>query len=161
MPNLLGSEFKEVLAECLRPWKLLLLAIGVGLLVAGSFYLNAPDWDVPISFIMAILAYLTAPWSLRVILEHRWRRWPLMMLLTWFTVDGCYWLYWHFKDPAALRLMREANAPASLALYGLCGLVWLYRGTARGLVLEARQGVAEGVARIKRRSGGEQSNGDS
>ena len=147
MPNSLGSEFKAVLVECLRPWKLLLLVVGLGLLVAGSFYVNAPDWDIPISFIMAILAYLTAPWSLRVILERRWRRWPMMLLLTWFTVDGSYWLYWHFKNPVALRLMRGANAPASLALYGLCGLVWLHRGTARSLALEIRNGVAKLVAR--------------
>lgn len=136
MPNLLGSEFKAILAELLRPWKLFTLAVGLGLLVAGSFYVKAPDWDIPISFIMGILAYLTAPWSLRIILERRWRRLPMMLLLTWFTVDGCYWLYWHFRDPVALRLMRAANAPASLALYGMCGLIWQYCGTARSLALE-------------------------
>lgn len=51
-------------AELLRPWKLATIAIGVGLLVAGSFYYQAPDWDIPISFIMALMAYLTASWSM-------------------------------------------------------------------------------------------------
>jgi hypothetical protein len=56
-----------------QAWKLTTLAIGITLLVAGSFYYRAPDWDVPISFIMAVLAYLAAPWSLRVVLERRWK----------------------------------------------------------------------------------------
>lgn len=129
-------QFITTLAEYTRPWKLVTLAIGVALLIVGSFYYQAPDWDIPISLIMAILAYLTAPWSLRVILERRWRLWPAMLLATWFTVDGSYWLYWSFKDPVALELMREANFFASLALYGMCGVAWLYRGSLRQLILE-------------------------
>ena len=115
--------------ELLRPWKLGTLAIGVGLLVAGSFYYEAPDWDIPISFIMALMAYRTASWSMHVMVERRWQQWPQMLFWTWFTVDGCYWLYWHFMNPVALELMREANAPASLSLYWMCGLVWYYQGT--------------------------------
>jgi hypothetical protein len=80
---------------------------------------------------MALMAYLTASWSMHVMVERRWRQWPLMLFWTWFTVHGCYWLYWHFKNPVALELMREANAPASLSLYWMCGLVWYYRGTLR------------------------------
>ena len=116
-------------AEYLRPWKLATLAVGIGLLVAGSYFYEAPDWDVPISFIMAALAYLTAPWSLRVIIERRWRMWPAMLFATWFTVDGSYAIYWHFRNPAALELMRDANFPASLALYGICGLLWYFNGS--------------------------------
>ena len=121
------------MTEYFRPWKLFTLAIGIALLILGSFYYDAPDWDIPISFIMAILAYITAPWSLRVILERRWRLWPAMLLATWFTVDGGYAIYWHFKDPIALEMMRAANFPASLSLYGMCGIVWLYRGSLRQL----------------------------
>ena len=115
--------------EFRRPWKLATLAAGIALLVVGSFYYEAPDWDVPISFIMALLAYFTAPWSLRVVVERRWSLWPAMLLVTWFTVDGCYAIYWYFKDPVALELMREANFPASLSLYGMCGLLWFYNGS--------------------------------
>ena len=117
------------LAEYRRPWKLATLAAGTSLLVVGSFHYEAPDWDVPISLIMALLAYLTAPWSMRVIVERRWKLWPAMLVATWFTVDGCYAIYWHFKDPVALELMREANFPASLSLYGACGLLWFYDGS--------------------------------
>jgi hypothetical protein len=124
--------------EYTRPWKLTTLALGIALLVAGSFYYEAPDWDIPISFIMAGLAYLLAPWSLRVILERRWMLWPAMLFATWFTVDGCYWLYWHFKNPLALELMREANFPASLSLYGVCSVFWLYRGSVSELHSQVR-----------------------
>ncbi len=120
--------------EYLRPWKLFTLAAGLFLLVVGALLDIAPDWDVPISIIMALLAYLTAPWSLRVLLHRRWRWLPLALLATWFTVDGCYALYWGWRDPHALALMRAYNFPASLALYGLCGVTWLYRGTLRELV---------------------------
>lgn len=114
--------------ELLRPWKLVTLAIGLALLIAGARLTPAPDWDVPISIIMAGVAYVTAPWCMRVLVERQWRWWPLMAVLTWFAVDGCYALYWSVVNPNALALMREANAPASLALFWMCGLVWLYRG---------------------------------
>lgn len=120
--------------EYVRPWKLTSLAAGFGLLVLGSIYTPAPDWDIPISFIMALCAYFTAPCSLRAVLKLRWRQLPLALVSTWVSVDGCYALYWHFKDPAVLRLMRTANAPASLALYGICGVIWLYRGSLASLV---------------------------
>lgn len=130
------SQTRPGLAEYRRPWKLFTLALGIALLILGSFYYEAPDWDIPISLIMAILAYLTAPWSLRVIVERRWRLWPAMLFATWFTVDGSYWLYWHFKNPSVLELMREANFLASLSLYGMCGVVWLYCGSLRQLSSE-------------------------
>jgi hypothetical protein len=133
-----GTPRTTALAEYLRPWKLFTLALGIALLIVGSFIYRAPDWDIPISLIMAGLAYLTAPWSLRVIVERRWRFWPVMLFATWFTVDGCYWLYWHLKNPFVLDLMREANFFASLALYGMCGVVWLYRGSLNELWSEAR-----------------------
>ncbi|HZE59081.1 MAG TPA: hypothetical protein VE085_00825 [Burkholderiales bacterium] len=133
---------KPWLQEYLRPWKLATLGIGIGLLIAGSFYQPAPDWDVPVSLIMALLAYLTAPWSLHVVVERQWRWWPAMLFATWFTVDGSYWIYWHFKNPVALDLMREANFPASLSLYAMCGLVWYYRGSLREAFREASLLVA-------------------
>jgi hypothetical protein len=73
------------MTEYARPWKLFSLAAGIALLVAGSFYYQAPDWDIPISLIMAAFAYLSAPWSLRVVVE-----------------------------PVALEMMRDANFAASL-----------------------------------------------
>ena len=127
--------------EYFRPWKVISLAAGLALLIAGAFYYKAPDWDVPISFIMGFLAYLTAPWSMRVMLERRWNLWPAMVFFTWFTVDGCYWLYWRAVDPVALELMRDANWPASLSLYGMCGVIWLYQGSLAELAANLKQVV--------------------
>ena len=128
-------------SEYVRPWKLCSLAVGIGLLIAGAFYYEAPDWDVPISLLMAGLTYLTAPWSMRVILGRRWKHWPAMLVATWFTVDGIYWLYWRFKDPWALEMMREANFPASLSLYWICGVIWLYRGSLSELLEETKRAL--------------------
>ena len=136
MPNKIIVS--ELLVEYKRPWKLFSLACGIALLIVGSFYYQAPDWDIPISLIMATLTYLTASWSMRVILERQWRHFPLMLFYTWVSVDGCYWLYWHLKDPVALELMRDVNFFASLSLYGMCGLIWLYNGSLKELLLEAR-----------------------
>ncbi|MGV8991267.1 MAG: hypothetical protein ACOH1Q_07670 [Thiobacillus sp.] len=126
------------MTEYLRPWRLFTLAIGITLLIVGSFYYKAPDWDIPISFIMAILAYLTAPWSLRVILERKWQQFPAMLFVTWFTVDGSYAIYWYFENPVALEMMRAANFPASLSLYGMCGIIWLYQGSIKQLISELK-----------------------
>ena len=132
------QTISSVIAEYKRPWKLFALLIGLFLLIVGSFYYKAPDWDIPISFIMAILAYLTAPWSMRVVVERQWKKFPLMLFYTWFTVDGCYWLYWRFNNPQVLELMRDVNFPASLALYAMCGLVWYHRGSLKELIHSVR-----------------------
>jgi len=129
-----------LLTELARPWKLCTLGIGVLLLIWGSFYHSAPDWDIPISLIMAFFAYLTAGWSMHVMVERRWREFPLMILATWWTVDGCYALYWYFNDPVALANMRDVNAPASLSLYWMCGLVWYWNGSVKKFVARMKSG---------------------
>lgn len=127
---------RALLHEYFRPWKLFTLAIGIVLLIAGSVYIKAPDWDIPVSFIMAVCTYFTAPWSMRVLLDRKWRLWPAMFFVTWFSIDGCYAIYWYFINPAALELMREANFPASLSLYGFCGVLWMFQGSLRQLSVE-------------------------
>lgn len=138
MASMSASGWRAEAAHWRQPWKLVSFAVGLALLIAGSFHYPAPDWDVPVSILMATLAYLTAPWSMRTMLERRWRDWPLMLFLTWLTVDGGYALYWHFRDPAALALMRDVNFPASLSLYWVCGLLWLPRGSLAEIVQSLR-----------------------
>lgn len=120
-------------AEYVRPWKLLSLLGGIVILLLGARYSGLPDWDVSVSLIMAVPAYFTAPCSLRVVLERRWKQFPLALFWTWLTIDGTYAIYWYLVDPAAL-IFRPANALASSALYAACGLVWLHRGSLRELV---------------------------
>ena len=134
--------------EYARPWKLVTLTIGVILLLLGARYTPAPDWDVPVSFLMAGCTYLTAPWLLHVLLERRWRLFPVAVLAAWVSVDGGYALYWSWRDPSVLALMRDVNFPASLALYAICGLLWFYRGSLR----EAWAELVAGARALARRS---------
>lgn len=122
--------------EYVRPWKLFSLLCGIVLLLIGARYSGLPDWDVTVSLVMAVPAYFTAPCSLRVVLERRWKQLPLALFWTWFTVDGTYVAYWYLVDPAAL-MYRPANALASSALYAACGLVWLHRGSMMSVVSNA------------------------
>lgn len=125
--------------ECRRPWKVVTFLIGLSLLIVGSFVVPAPDWDIPVSIIMATFTYLTAGWSMHVMVERRWRDWPLMLFLTWWCVDGCYALYWSLVNPQALDFMREANWPASLSLFWMCGLVWYWNGSLKDMMKLLRQ----------------------
>lgn len=123
--------------EYLRLWKLSTLAVGLGLLLIGANHYQAPDWDYAISVIMAFLTYLTAPWSARVLITRNWKMLPIALFCYYFTVDGCYWLYWSLVKADAL-VMREANFYASSCLYWLCGFIWLHNGPLKDL-LERRQ----------------------
>lgn len=123
------KELDECMVEYRRPWKIFSFSIGLALLIVGSYFYPAPDWDVPISIIMAVSTYITASWSLRVFVKRKWKLIPLVLFFIWFTVDGCYWIYWSFVDPLALDLMRDVNFKASLCLYFVSGLVWFHKGT--------------------------------
>ncbi len=125
-------------SEYLRPWKLATFACAIVLLVFGSIYAPAPDWDIPVSLIMGLATYFTAPCSMRAFLERRWRYWPAILFATWLSVDGLYALYWYFKSPTALAMMRDANFAASLCIYGMAGVFWIYRGSLRELHSEIR-----------------------
>lgn len=121
--------------ELLRPWKLFTLDIGLGLLLVGAFWHGAPDWDVGISLLMAIVAYATAPIAIRILRDRQWRRLPLAAFLIWFGVDGSYAAYWFLVDPWALAQMRSGQWSTSLCLYLLCGLIWMHQGDLKSLLI--------------------------
>ena len=131
MTTLLGYDKRYLYpaAEYVKPWRLLTLALGMAFLIAGALWSGLPDWDIPVSFLVALPAYLTAAPTLRVAIERRWFQLPIAAFWTWFTVDGTYTIYWGFRDPAVLEALRGANAAASLGLYLACGLVWYGRDT--------------------------------
>jgi hypothetical protein len=111
--------------EYLRPWKLLSLFAGVSLLVCGSYYWDASDWDIGVCFVMAFFTYLTAPQALETLLnEYRKpsRRFALSLFFWWWSVDGCYWLY---HTLAGNEMIRLPNFFASTALYFICSVIWL------------------------------------
>lgn len=135
------------IADYLRPWKLASFAAGLGLLLVGADFEHAPDWDYPVSFLMATLTYLTAPWAVRTLRARRWSMLPLALFWCYLSVDGVYWLYWRTVQPDALA-MREANFLASFCLYWLCGFIWLHDGPLRTLLKGAGVAPVEAPERL-------------
>lgn len=123
--------------EYVRPWKLASLALGIAFLLVGALWSGLPDWDICVSIIMAVPAYLTAAPSMRVFVERKWRLLPVALFWTWFTADGTYSIYWYLRNPEVLADLRYANAGVSLALYGLCGLVWYSKSSLREMTRHA------------------------
>lgn len=119
-------------SDYLQPWKLATLAIGLALLIAGAFYYQFQDWDIGISLIMGVMAYLFAPWSVRALLARHWRKLPLILFLYWLTVDGVYVGY---NELLGHWYVREANFWCSTTLYWLCGVIWMPLGPLRALRL--------------------------
>ncbi len=56
-------------------------------------------------------------------------------MLAWFVIDGVY-LAWHLS--VGNPIYREDNAMASIPIYGMAGLFWLYRGSVRELLANLR-----------------------
>lgn len=71
------------LQDLRQPWKLVTLGAGLSLLVAGSYYYEFQDWDVGISLLMGVLAYLFAPWSVRMLIRREWRKLLILSALCW------------------------------------------------------------------------------
>jgi len=125
------------MTEYLRPWKLVTLAIGLGLLIVGGYYYRYSDWDTGISIIMALLTYLTAPWSAEVVFRRQWKKMPLAVFWWLATVDMSYYIYHSLLGNEMIRL---ENFFASTALYWLCGFIWIYRGSIKELAQLIRVG---------------------
>lgn len=121
---LLDADTPLFSRELARPLRLLSLAVGIGLLIAGSEYLPSSDWDVPLCFVMGIPAYVFAPWAFRQVYYFRW--WKLLpaAIALWLTIDGSYTLYWWLKDFDALSAFRPANYFYCIWLFWACGVVF-------------------------------------
>jgi hypothetical protein len=125
------AHWPEFRADLLQPWKLVTLAIGFSWLLFGALTYDIPDWDVGVSIIMALLTYTSAPWCVRAIVGKRWSLIAGVVIMSWFSIDGSYAL-WHTL--AGNQMIRDANFPASAALYWLCGFIWLPRGSLRDII---------------------------
>ena len=118
--------------DLVQPWKVVTLLAGLGLLVAGSHYYQFQDWDIGISLIMGVMAYVFAPWSVRALIARQWQKLLLIIFLYWLTVDG---IYVGYNELLGHWYVREANFWASTTLYWLCGVIWMPTGPLRELRL--------------------------
>ncbi len=131
---------KVFLREFLRPWKLGTLTMGTMTLVMGSFVVQAPDWDIGISIIMAFLAYLTAPLFVQALYKRQFNVASALLPLAWLSVDGFYTLYWSIVNPFAL-VMRDANFMVSMPLYLIMGIFWSYNGSLKDFIRDFRLAI--------------------
>ena len=103
-------------------WKNVTFFIGLSWLVYGAISFDYPDWDIPLSFLMAGSTYLTADKLIRAIKTKNPHKTALYSLGAWWAVDGSYWLYWELTDSSVM--LREGQWGMSLCLFLLCGFVW-------------------------------------
>lgn len=103
-------------------WKLVTFAIGLAWLLWGAAFWSYPDWDYGVSLLMAGSTYLSAEWAVAALMERRYRRWPAVILIAWWCVDGSYLAYWSVVDPSVM--IREGQWAMSLCLFLLCGFIW-------------------------------------
>lgn len=117
------------MTELLRPWKLITLGFGMSWLLHGAITNQFPDWDIGLSLLMGLYAYIVAPWCVRTLWQGQWSRLWLVALAFWFGVDGLY--MWYLPPEASLP-MRDANFVASSGLFWLCGVLWSLDGDYHG-----------------------------
>lgn len=118
----LAKDCPLVSRELANPWRLAVLAVGIGILIAGSHLTPSADWDYPICFIMGLWAYVFAPWTVRALVYLDWKRLPLAWLFAWAGIDGVYSLYWWLRGFDALQAFRGPNIAFSAPLYFIFGL---------------------------------------
>lgn len=105
-----------------RYWKPLTFLCGLSWLVWGALFLEYPDWDIPLSLLMAVSTYVSADKFTHAYLEGNWKQLLTWTPAAWWAVDGSYWLYWSLVDTSVM--IRAGQWPMSLCLYLLAGLVW-------------------------------------
>lgn len=129
------NEIKELT----RPWKLFTFFIGMSWLIYGAVCFNISDWDIGISIIMGMLTFLFSSWTIHVIYRSIFQRPRLWFIwlsaalaVSWFTIDGSYWLYHSILKH---QMLRKDNFFASFTLYFLAGFIWSYHGSLKELFL--------------------------
>lgn len=139
---------RAALRELLRPWKLASFAVSMALLLYGALNFGIGDWDVGVTVLMGTLTYVLAPWSVGVIgsaLRYRPRGWwahiVLALIVAVLVVDTSYVVY---HTLAGNRQDRVGNFRASLPLFFLAGMCWLYRGSLSEMWRDLRQAMRSG-----------------
>jgi hypothetical protein len=120
-------------------WKNFTFLVGLSWLIYGALYMDYPDWDIPVSFLMACSTYLVADRFWQSMWTLRYREWPALIIAAWWCVDGSYTVYWSIVNPS--YMIREGQWLASLCLFLLCGAVWSLVPTQQPLRDTAKLGL--------------------
>jgi hypothetical protein len=102
--------------------KNLIFLVGLAWLIYGAVFFGYPDWDIPLSLLMAFSTYLTADLFVMAIRQKDPRGILLYSPGAWWSIDGVYWLYWTLVDSSVM--LRGAQWQMSTCLYLLCGILW-------------------------------------
>lgn len=115
--------------DLLQPWKLVSLLLGILFLIWGAGFFSVPDWDIGVSFAMAIPTYLTAGWVMRQLSNRQYRLFVLCAIYMMLSVDTSYYVYWAFVNPTVIGTFRFANDGVSSAMYLAYGLILYPQGS--------------------------------
>jgi hypothetical protein len=123
--SLLGAPYRRFL---LVPWRVVTFVIAAVTLVVVAPYTGDPTWDYYDASFMALLTFLTAPWTVGCLYRAlRGRRDPVAIYVAvcaWmFSTSWSYDLYYLLRD-GAYPPSWLANIGASAILYGSAGLFW-------------------------------------
>ena len=114
----------------MRPWKLATFMLAFAGIVFVAPRTGDPTWDHWDAAFMAILVYVTAPWTLGVLARARKRSAAEIYVAacTWlFSASFSYDLYIFLRDHHYPRTWWS-NLIVSSGLYGLGGAMWSLRG---------------------------------
>ncbi|WMW81816.1 hypothetical protein RF679_05915 [Undibacterium cyanobacteriorum] len=129
--RVLKPELRAYIRFLLVPWKLAFFAPAFIFLCSAGPHTNDPTWDVVTGGGMALLTFLSAPWSVGVLAQYQsnesanstwWRTWLAVFALffssSWF-YDG--YLLWRdgFYTPR-----WSSNLMISSCIYVAAGLFW-------------------------------------
>lgn len=123
--DLFSEHYKNYL---LAPWKIVTFGISAAGLILIAPYTGDVTWDYYDAAMMAVLTFITAPWSVgtlfKVLVKQRalWQGYVAICLWL-FSASWCYDLYLWIRD-GYYPVTWFANIFASSILYISAGLLW-------------------------------------
>jgi hypothetical protein len=112
----------------LKPWKVTTFVLAAAGLAIMAPYTGDPTWDYYDALLMAVLTFITAPWSVGTVYRFLKRmesaKALFVALCAWFlSASWCYDLYLVVRD-GTYPSTWFANLVASSILYILAGMLW-------------------------------------
>jgi hypothetical protein len=109
-------------------WKVITFAVAMAAMMLVAPFTGDPTWDAWDAGLMAVLTYLTAPWSVGVLVLAARRRVPgsqayVAAVLWMVSTSWSYDLYILLRD-GAYPAAWQSNIALSSVLYACAGMLW-------------------------------------